>query len=52
MASKILLSGYRCTVNKLQDSGFVFRHPTLEEALRSMLDRIEPGLSHHNGSKT
>lgn len=41
MASEILLSGCRATVSKLQDSGFTFRHPTLEEALRSMLGRMD-----------
>jgi uncharacterized protein (TIGR01777 family) len=50
MASEILLSGCRASTGKLQNSGFVFRHPTLEEALRSMLGRIEQGRSHHNGS--
>ena len=39
MASEILLSGVRVSSRKLQDSGFVFRHPTLEAALRSLLGK-------------
>lgn len=48
MASEILLSGCRADVSKLQESGFVFRHPTLEEALRSMLGRMD----YHNTPTT
>ncbi|MGB3223317.1 MAG: TIGR01777 family oxidoreductase [Desulforhopalus sp.] len=39
MASEILLSGCRVSTQKLQDSGFKFRHPTLEMALRSLLGK-------------
>lgn len=39
MASEILLSGCRASSQKLQDSGFIFRHPTLEIALRSLLGK-------------
>lgn len=39
MASEILLSGCRVSSQKLQDSGFIFRHPTLESALRSLLGK-------------
>ena len=41
MASEILLSGCRVSTQKLQDSGFRFRHPTLETALRSLLGKEE-----------
>lgn len=41
MASEILLSGCRVSVRKLQDSGFKFRHPDLETALRSMLGKTK-----------
>ena len=40
MASEILLSGCRTSCRKLQDSGFAFRHPTLEDALTNMLGRF------------
>ena len=39
MASEILLSGCRVSSQKLQNSGFKFRHPTLETALRSLLGK-------------
>jgi uncharacterized protein (TIGR01777 family) len=39
MASEILLSGCRVSVQKLLDSGFRFRHPTLEKALKSLLGK-------------
>ncbi|MFW2369125.1 MAG: TIGR01777 family oxidoreductase [Desulforhopalus sp.] len=39
MASEILLSGCRVSTRKLQDSGFIFRHPTLESALSALLGR-------------
>ena len=39
MASEILLSGCRVSPLKLQNSGFRFRHPTLEVALRSLLGK-------------
>lgn len=43
MASEILLSGCRVSTKKLQDSGFTFRHPTLEIALRSLLSKYDTG---------
>ena len=39
MASEILLSGVRASSRKLQDSGFKFRHPDLETALRKLLGK-------------
>lgn len=39
MASEILLSGCRVSVDKLTQSGFRFRHPTLEIALKSLLGK-------------
>ncbi len=39
MASEILLSGCRVSSQKLEDSGFKFRHPTLETALKSLLGK-------------
>lgn len=39
MASEILLSGCRVSSQKLHDSGFEFRHPTLEMALKSLLGK-------------
>ncbi len=39
MATEVLLSGCRVSTDKLQCSGFSFRHPTLEQALRSLLGR-------------
>lgn len=39
MASEILLSGCRASSQKLQDSGFKFRHSTLEIALRNLLGK-------------
>jgi hypothetical protein len=42
MASEILLSGCRVSSQKLQDSGFIFRHPTLQSALCSLLGREQP----------
>lgn len=39
MASEILLSGCRVSAKKLQDSGFRFRHPTLEIAMKSLLGK-------------
>lgn len=39
MASEILLSGCRASTRKLQNSGFKFRHPTLESTLRALLGR-------------
>ena len=39
MASEILLSGCRVSTEKLKDSGFKFRHPTLEMALTNLLGK-------------
>lgn len=39
MASEILLSSCRAATGKLEASGFRFRHPDLETALRSLLGR-------------
>jgi uncharacterized protein (TIGR01777 family) len=39
MATEILLSGCRVSVKKLEESGFVFRHRTLTEALNSLLGK-------------
>lgn len=39
MASEILLSGCRAQSTQLQQSGFRFRHPTLEKALKSLLGK-------------
>ena len=53
MALEILLSGCRVATGKLQDSGFIFRHPTLEQALRSMLGKAPlSGNSTPNGLNT
>jgi uncharacterized protein len=40
MATEIVLSSNRCDCQKLLDSGFIFRHETLEEALRGLLGRF------------
>jgi uncharacterized protein len=42
MARDILLSGCRASCRKLQDSGFVFRHSSLDEALTAMLGKFTP----------
>lgn len=39
MASEILLSGCRVSSQKLTDSGFKFRHPALETALKNLLGK-------------
>nr|WP_092218617.1 TIGR01777 family oxidoreductase [Desulforhopalus singaporensis] len=39
MASEILLSGCHVSTVKLQQSGYRFRHPTLETALRQLLGK-------------
>ncbi len=39
MASEILLSGCQVSCQKLIDSGFRFRHPNLDEALRDLLGK-------------
>ncbi len=41
MATEILLSGNQVSPEKLIDSGFRFRHPTLLEALRVLLGKTE-----------
>lgn len=47
MASEILLSGCHVSSSKLVESGFKFRHPNLELALKKLLgkDNIAPPLS-------
>lgn len=40
MATEILLSGCRTDCRKLQESGFVFRHEHLEDALTDMLGKF------------
>jgi len=39
MADEILLASARVVPQRLEDSGFVFRHPTLEPTLRQLLGR-------------
>ncbi len=39
MAREILLSSCRVATKKLEDSGFQFRHPSLEKALRALLGK-------------
>lgn len=41
MAPEILLSGCRVATTKLQSSGYRFRHPTLDSALRFLLGKFE-----------
>ncbi|WP_136809956.1 TIGR01777 family oxidoreductase [Desulfosediminicola flagellatus] len=41
MATEILLSGCRVSSGKLKESGFTFRHPTLPEALQTLLGKLE-----------
>jgi uncharacterized protein (TIGR01777 family) len=41
MAPEILLSGCRVATTKLQRSGYRFRHPTLDSALRFLLGKSE-----------
>ncbi len=47
MASEILLSGCHVSSRKLTESGFQFRHPNLELALKKLLgkDNIAPPVS-------
>jgi uncharacterized protein (TIGR01777 family) len=40
MAKEIVLSGCRVAVGKLEQSGFRFRHPSLETALRPLLGKL------------
>ncbi|MGE4560651.1 MAG: TIGR01777 family oxidoreductase [Desulfobulbus sp.] len=40
MASEVLLGSCRVATDKLQQSGYVFRHPALEPALRQLLGRL------------
>lgn len=42
MADEIVLSGCRVTPEKLETSGFRFRHPDLASALRPLLGRLHP----------
>ncbi len=42
MASEILLSSCAVATGKLAASGFIFRHPTLDQALRRLLGRERP----------
>jgi len=39
MASEVLLSGCRVSTEKLQNSGFTFRHPDIETGLRALLGK-------------
>lgn len=39
MASEVMLSGCRVSTRKLQESGYQFRHDSLEKALRCLLGR-------------
>lgn len=41
MASEVLLGGCRVTTDKLQQSGYTFRHADLEQALRHLLGKLE-----------
>ena len=41
MASEVLLGGCRVTTDKLQQSGYTFRHTDLEPTLRHLLGRCE-----------
>lgn len=41
MARDILLSGCRASCRKLQESGFIFRHTSLDEALSDMLGKFD-----------
>jgi len=40
MASEVLLGGCRVATDKLQQSGYIFRQPSLEPALRQLLGRL------------
>ena len=41
MASEVLLGGCRVATDKLQQSGFTFRHAELEQALRHLLGKFK-----------
>lgn len=41
MASEVLLAGCRVATDKLQHSGYTFRHARLEQALRHLLGKFE-----------
>jgi len=41
MASEVLLGGCRVATDKLQQSGYTFRHANLEQALRHLLGKFE-----------
>lgn len=41
MASEVLLGGCRVATDKLQQSGYTFRHADLEQALRHLLGKFE-----------
>jgi NAD dependent epimerase/dehydratase family enzyme len=45
MASEVLLGGCRVATDKLQQSGYTFRHPDLEPTLRYLLGRFEDNCS-------
>ncbi len=50
MASEILLSGCHVSAQKLIDSGFTFRHPNLELALKKLLGKDDiPSSRSYNG---
>jgi uncharacterized protein (TIGR01777 family) len=42
MAQEMLLSGQRVVPSKLQEGGYAFQHPLLEEALHAILHRKSP----------
>jgi uncharacterized protein len=41
MARDVLLSGSKASCRKLEDSGFVFRHSSLDDALHAMLGKFD-----------
>ena len=48
MANEIVLSGCRASAQKLIDTGFEFRHPDLETALRVLLGKTVAPADHFN----
>jgi NAD dependent epimerase/dehydratase family enzyme len=48
MASEILLSSCGVATGKLTASGFIFRHPTLDQALRRLLGKERLGTERNN----